>query len=173
MPLSHIGGLSASILSTLTSGGSVMCMEGFQPDTFVQALCSVQQPHTTWFSAVPTMHISLLQYAQQQLSSARSIQHRLRFVRSGAANMAPELAQALKEMWACPILPTYSMTEQMPISQPPSDYNLSHPGSVGIPMLALVIVDACLRPLPRMEGQQTVGEICISGPTVMTEYKDD
>lgn len=67
------------------------------------------------------------------------------------------------------------MTEQMPIAQPPNDYNLERPGTVGKPMPALVIVDAELRiqDLPNCGEPSIPGEICISGPTVMKEYKND
>ena len=56
MPLFHIGGISASILYTLASGGSVSCDgEGFAPDRMVDAL-HLSNPQPTWYSLVPTIH---------------------------------------------------------------------------------------------------------------------
>jgi acyl-CoA synthetase (AMP-forming)/AMP-acid ligase II len=48
MPLFHIGGLSASVLATIASGGSVLCMRGFKPQAFIEALWDAQSPRPTW-----------------------------------------------------------------------------------------------------------------------------
>jgi acyl-CoA synthetase (AMP-forming)/AMP-acid ligase II len=175
MPLFHIGGLSASILSTLASGGSTICMPGFQPEAFVRMLCRSLGPQPTWYSAVPTIHLALLEHVRQSPSATIPREaHSLRFIRSGAASLSMQSAKDMQELWGCPVLPTYSMTEQMPISQPPIGYDLSHPGSVGIPMVTVAIVDNLLRPLPvcppEKEPKDFFGEICISGWTVMNGY---
>jgi acyl-CoA synthetase (AMP-forming)/AMP-acid ligase II len=48
MPLFHIGGISASILCTLVSGGSVCCDgEPFDPGHMLDAL-AVSRPQPTW-----------------------------------------------------------------------------------------------------------------------------
>lgn len=176
MPLFHIGGLSASILATLASGGSTICMPGFQPDSFARMLCRSSGPQPTWYSAVPTIHLALLQHVKQ-LSCNDTLAHSLRFIRSGAASLSSQSARDMQEFWGCPVLPTYSMTEQMPISQPPVGYDLSHPGSVGIPMVTVAIVDRLLRPLPvcpvDRDPKDFVGEICISGPTVTKGYANN
>ena len=97
--------------------------------------------------------------------------HGLRMIRSGAAALLAPDGAALGKMYGTPIFPTYSMSEQMPISQPPygmTDQLNEKPGSVGVPVAATcAIVSAkTLQPLPF--GQE--GEISISGPTVLTNY---
>jgi len=39
------------------------------------------------------------------------------------------------------ILPTYAMTECMPLCSPPPSYRLERPGSVGLPIVPLRIID--------------------------------
>lgn len=69
MPLFHIGGLSANLLSSLAAGASVVLLPRFDVEQFFQALISNTGtslrkfgirindfPEPTWFSAVPTMH---------------------------------------------------------------------------------------------------------------------
>eukprot|EP00931_Biecheleriopsis_adriatica_P056802 TRINITY_DN33685_c0_g1_i1.p1 TRINITY_DN33685_c0_g1~~TRINITY_DN33685_c0_g1_i1.p1 ORF type:complete len:1438 (+),score=217.99 TRINITY_DN33685_c0_g1_i1:39-4352(+) len=173
MPLFHIGGLSASILATLATGGSVICMSGFRPEEFLEnVLHGASRP--TWYSAVPTIHMAVLPHLQRLREAGDPVAHKLRFIRSGAAALSADAAVSLREAWGCRILPTYSMSEQMPISQPPCDYDLSHRGSVGIPMPSVVVVDAELRPLALEAGDApNIGEICISGPTMMQGYEDN
>ena len=82
MPLFHIHGLMAAILSTLSVGASVFCMPGFDPLNFFRWLKSAKP---TWYSAVPTMHQAILSRAahNQELVNATG----LRFIRSASASL--------------------------------------------------------------------------------------
>ena len=75
MPLFHVHGIVASLLSTLASGGTVVAPAGFNALRFWPL---VEQERVTWFSAVPTMHQMLLRRADGRQEAARS----LRFARS-------------------------------------------------------------------------------------------
>lgn len=175
MPLFHIGGLSASILATLSVGASVKCLAKFSPADFVEALSATPQP--TWYSAVPTIHNAVVVYIRDNnlLVDNRFRNHSLRFIRSGAAALTVPDANALSSTYGgVPILSTYSMSEQMPISQPPSGMGLMQlhekPGSVGVPVAThLSIVDEHMTPQPN----DVEGQVAICGPTVMTEYLDN
>src|SRR5690606_14643780 len=62
MPLFHIHGLVGVLLSTLSSGGSVVCSPGFQADLFPSWVADFRP---TWYSAVPTMHQAVLAVANR------------------------------------------------------------------------------------------------------------
>jgi len=97
----------------------------------------------------------------------------LRFIRSGAAAMPADLALRMEETFKCPLILTYSMTEQMPITQPPTGFSIPQhkPNSVGQPVAASIcIVDEYFRPIPYDDTGVNNGEICISGPMVLEEY---
>jgi hypothetical protein len=49
--------------------------------------------------------------------------HSLRFIRSGADTMPRILAIDMEATFGCNVVCTYSMTERMPISVPPSNLN--------------------------------------------------
>jgi acyl-CoA synthetase (AMP-forming)/AMP-acid ligase II len=207
MPLYHIGGLSASILSTLVSGGTVCCETSqFNPERMIDALAT-SNPKPTWYSAVPTIHnatVDFIKTIEKSIPSSpkktwRSNRnankhagygisdgiwlpadkdgregHSLRFIRSGAAELSSADALALSQTYGgIPCIPTYSMSEQMPITQPPAGkYDMIHekPGSVGVAIAgSIAIVNGCLRPL--RHGK--VGELAISGSTVMTKYLEN
>lgn len=166
MPLFHIGGLSASILASLAVGSSCTCLDSFSAEKFYNALGAGPQP--TWYSAVPTIHMAVVNYIKD---NGIAPVHSLRFIRSGAAALTPTDGQALSKCYGgVPIHGTYSMSEQMPISQPNVglDQLNQKNGSVGIAIAAsMAIVDpTTLAPQP--PGLR--GVIAISGPTVMRNY---
>jgi acyl-CoA synthetase (AMP-forming)/AMP-acid ligase II len=189
MPLFHIGGISASIICTMASGGTVCCDgEPFDPSRMVDAL-AISNPQPTWYSSVPTIHNATVNFLKEHAGKDSKFArygidvktgvwergHSLRMIRSGAAALLAPDADALSKTYGgVPIYPTYSMSEQMPISQPPAgkvDTITDKPGSVGVPVAtSLAIVSRShLRPQPY--GQE--GEIAISGPTVMRNYLEN
>ncbi|WP_045883392.1 AMP-binding protein [Pseudomonas chlororaphis] len=177
MPLDHIGGLSASLLCSVAAGASITCEGLYDPQGMVQALMH-SNPRPTWYSAVPTIHNATLRYLQEHSATyldrqGRWPDHGLRVIRSGAAALKEPDRLVLEKVFGCEVVATYSMSEQMPISQPPRNAGAwqHRQGSVGVPVTAsLAVVDpVTLRPLPFGEA----GEIAISGPTVFTGYLHD
>eukprot|EP00913_Durusdinium_trenchii_P011385 g10696.t1 len=62
--LFHIHGLIVNILASAVAGSQVVCLPGvFQVQNFHGAL--VAQPEPNWYSAVPTMHLQILQFAEE------------------------------------------------------------------------------------------------------------
>lgn len=113
---------------------------------------AVDWPLPTWYSAVPTMHNAVVAYLSKFKDSPR-VYHRLRFVRSGAAALSPYDARQLSTIFGgVPVITTYSMSEQMPISQPPLAYGRRQlddkPGTVGVAVAtSLAIVGDSLEPI--------------------------
>ena len=85
-PLFHIHSLMAAILSTLSAGASVFYTPGFDALRFFPWLAVVKP---TWYSAVPTMHQTILSRAgrNQEIISATE----LRFIRSASASLPPQV----------------------------------------------------------------------------------
>lgn len=188
MPLFHIGGISASVLCTLSVGGKICCdAELFDPSRMVEAL-TLSNPQPTWYSSVPTIHNATVTFLKDQAASdpkytAYGIDskgvwasgHSLRMIRSGAAALlGPDGAALTAAYGGVPIYPTYSMSEQMPISQPPAgkiDTLTDKPGSVGVPVAASTAIVSRGNLVPQPYGVE--GEIAISGPTVLKEYLEN
>mmetsp|Transcript_99 Transcript_99/g.175 ORF Transcript_99/g.175 Transcript_99/m.175 type:complete len:1042 (+) Transcript_99:354-3479(+) len=188
MPLFHIGGISASILCTLASGGQVCCDgEPFEPSRMVDAL-ALSNPQPTWYSSVPTIHNATVAFMRDNANIDPKLRkygidekgiwskgHSLRQIRSGAAALLGPDGEALgKAYGGVPIYPTYSMSEQMPISQPPvgkGDIIVTHPGSVGCPVAASVSIVSRSHYCPQPFGEE--GEIAISGNMVMKSYLEN
>ncbi|MBD1851807.1 acyl--CoA ligase [Leptolyngbya sp. FACHB-711] len=106
MPLFHVHGIVASMLSTLASGGTVICPNGFNAMEFWSILTEFQP---TWYSAVPTMHQLLLSRAERNREAIAA--SRLRFIRSSSSSLPPIILERLEQTFNAPVLEAYSMTE--------------------------------------------------------------
>ena len=159
----------------------------FDPSRMVQAL-GLSNPKPTWYSSVPTIHNTTVSFLKNMAARDEKYNrmgvgtngiwargHSLRMIRSGAAALLGPDGEALAAAYGdVPVYSAYSMSEQMPISQPPAgkdDAFFSKPGSVGVPVAAstAIVSRGNLRPLP--PGVE--GEIAISGPTVLKNYLDN
>lgn len=166
MPLFHVHGLVASTLATLATGGTVVVPAKFSPLSFWRI---VRDTGATWYSAVPTIHQLLLARAEKGSRPAGA--ENLRFIRSCSAALPPPVMQGLEEAFGAPVLEAYGMTEaahQMASNPlPPSPRK---PGSVG-PGTNVGISIRDEHGTVLAAGER--GEVCISGPNVVTGYENN
>ncbi len=166
MPLFHIHGLVAAILSTLASGASVVCMPGFDASRFFEWLGAFRP---TWYTAVPTMHQAILESA----GSDRDIITRcpLRFIRSCSASLPPKVMAQLESVFKAPVVESYGMTEAAhQMTSNPLPPRQRKPGSIGVatgPEVA--IMDEAGNLLSANEP----GEIVIRGANVTRGYENN
>ncbi|MFN9096380.1 MAG: acyl--CoA ligase, partial [Alphaproteobacteria bacterium] len=163
MPLFHIHGLIAAVLSSLGAGGAVICTPGFDALRFFRLL---DEERPSWYTAVPTMHQTILTRADR---NAEIIERaKLRFIRSSSASLPGPVMEQLEAVFGCPLVESYGMTEashQMasnPLAGP------RKPGSVGRaagPEVAIMDDDGKILP------QGEVGEVVIRGPNVTAGYE--
>ncbi len=167
MPLFHIHGLMAALAASLACGASVICAPGFLPDQVLDWLTDLEP---SWYTAVPTIHQSIL--AQVQAHPDISRQVKLRFIRSCSSPLAPQIAQDLETAFSAPVLEAYGMTEAT--HQIASNPLPPHPhkfGTVGVATgtSRISILDEQGKVLP----SGMVGEICIRGANVMSGYENN
>lgn len=165
MPLFHVHGLVASVLSTFLSGGAVVIPAKFSPLSFWRI---VRDTRASWYSAVPTIHQLLLTRAGGERPAGSES---LRFIRSCSAALPPEMMQSMEQVFGAPVLEAYGMTEashQMCSNpQPPRPRKA---GSVGPGTgVKVSIMDAAGNHLA--QGQR--GEVVIQGPNVVREYENN
>ncbi|MCA3413949.1 MAG: AMP-binding protein [Roseomonas sp.] len=163
MPLFHIHGLIAAVLSSLGAGGAVICTPGFDALRFFRLL---DEERPSWYTAVPTMHQTILTRADR---NAEIIERaKLRFIRSSSASLPGPVMEQLEAVFGCPLVESYGMTEashQMasnPLAGP------RKPGSVGQaagPEVAIMDDDGTILP------QGEIGEVVIRGPNVTAGYE--
>ena len=166
MPLFHIHGLVAGLLSTLASGGSVVCPPDFSAPDFFEWMAEF---HPTWYTAVPTMHQAALAHARDHADVVAA--HRLRFIRSSSAALPASVMVELEALFKVPVIEAYGATEAAhQMASNPLPPRARKPRSVGVaagPEVA--IMDFTGSQLPQGEP----GEVVIRGANVMPGYEND
>ncbi|RKG91034.1 acyl--CoA ligase [Corallococcus terminator] len=163
MPLFHIHGLVAAVLSSLGAGGRVVCTPGFNALRFFSWF---EEARPTWYTAVPTMHQALLERARRNVESLKS--NRLRFIRSSSASLPPQVMEELERVFGVPVIESYGMTEAAhQMASNPLPPHPRHAGSVG---LAAGPEVAIMDDAGAMLTPGGLGEVVIRGPNVMTGY---
>jgi len=163
MPLFHIHGLVAAVSSSLAAGGSVWCAPGFDALKFFGWMESATP---TWYTAVPTMHQTILTRAARNEGTITRVP--LRFLRSSSASLPPQVMLELAATFNAPVIEGYGMTEAAhQMASNPLPPQVQKPGSVG------VAAGPAVRIADEVENRLTdgVGEIVISGPNVTPGYE--
>lgn len=166
MPLFHIHGLVGCMLSTLASGGTVVCPNGFNALEFWQ-LVDTFKP--TWYSAAPTMHQMILARATRNQEIVKA--NPFRFIRSSSAPLPLVVIEQIEATLNAPVLESYSMTEAAHMmTTNPLPPNLRKPGSVGYGFgVEVAIMDESGNLLP----QGSLGEVAIKGANAIAGYENN
>ena len=163
MPLFHIHGLIATVLSSISCGASVWCSSGFSALNFYQLLDEVKP---TWYSAVPTMHQAILARSKRNKTVIENSS--LRLIRSSSASLPGPVMRELSQTFRVPVIESYGMTEAThQMTSNPLTKGSQKPGSVGIPAGPdVAVADPAKNSL--VNG---VGEVVISGKNVTPGYE--
>nr|WP_298685138.1 acyl--CoA ligase [uncultured Dongia sp.] len=166
MPLFHIHGLIGALLSSFSAGASVHCPPGFNALKFFGQL---DEAAATWYTAVPTMHQTVLARADRNLDVIA--RRPLRFIRSSSASLPPQVMKQLEDVFNCPVIESYGMTEAThQMASNPLPPAARKPGSVGIaagPEVAIMGPGGDLLPAGG------IGEIVIRGANVTPGYANN
>ena len=166
MPLFHIHGLIAAVLSSIGAGATVFCAPNFNALSFFSWM---EEAKPTWYTAVPTMHQTILARAPRNKDVIKASQ--LRFIRSSSASLPPPVMAELEEVFSCPVLEAYGMTEAAhQMASNPLPTAPRKPGSVGLsagPEVRIMGNGGALL------NADEVGEIVIRGPNVFSGYENN
>ena len=166
MPLFHIHGLVAALLATLAAGAGVVCTPGFVAPRFFDWL---DECRPTWYTAVPTMHQSILARSEQQ---HQVIGRRpLRLIRSSSSALPPQVMAGLERAFEAPVIEAYGMTEAShQMASNPLPPGARKPGSVGLPAgPEIAVMGEAGDLLPNGER----GEVVIRGTNVTRGYENN
>jgi long-chain acyl-CoA synthetase len=167
LPLYHIYGLNVALNPMLALGATLVLMPRFNVPQLLGLLVS---EGVTTMPVVPPALNALNQAAEAGLFPK---DHKVEWVKSGAAPLAPELARRFTELTHIPVNQGYGMTEASPVTHvgyiaPPS---MNRAGSIGQPLVQtecrIIGANDC-----EVSGAEA-GELVMRGPQFMKGYWKD
>jgi len=163
IPYFHIYAFSVCMMTGLWVGALQIIHPKYDPDA---VLASIKQFRPTYFPAVPTVFVSLLNHP-------RVLEFGLEHVRqfnSGGAPCPVEVMEEFERRIGRPLSEGYGLSETSPVTHSTAQLARRKPGSIGLPFpdtdMKIVDVETGTRELPVGEA----GELCIAGPQVMKGY---
>ncbi|KAJ2955650.1 hypothetical protein NQZ79_g8377 [Umbelopsis isabellina] len=167
MPLFHVGGIVRNLFAPIFSGSAVMLCHGFDANVFWD-IAQAQAGVNIWYYAVPTMHHAILQEGNMRQVSIK-LRQCVKMICNAGGGLLPSLANDLKAFFpSSVVLPSYGMTECMPISTPPRDYALNREGTSGLEVGAEISIFIGEKPVAK---NGTVGNIMVRGPPCFDGYE--
>jgi long-chain acyl-CoA synthetase len=164
LPLFHSFGQTCGLNAAMLSGTCLTLLPRFDP---AQALELLDQHKVTICLGVPTMYAAMLDRVGEQMPW----QGRLKVCISGGSAMPLGVLRRCEEVFACPLLEGYGLSETSPVASFNQPGRPHKHGSIGTPLngVEMKVVDTEDRELPAGE----VGEIVIRGNNVMKGYHGD
>ena len=170
LPLFHVFGMTAVMNAGLALGAEIVLLPHFKP---VEVLRAIDRERPSVFVGVPTMYSALNAFrdlAAYDLSS-------LSFCISGGAPLPAQVqrtfeARTFEALTGCTLVEGYGLSEAAPVCTVNPFQGAGKAGSTGLPLPGTVIEIVSLDDPDRLLGPGERGEICVSGPQVMSGYAD-
>jgi acyl-CoA synthetase (AMP-forming)/AMP-acid ligase II len=163
-PVYYSHALTTTVIPPLLAGGSVAYPFNPTKVDLVEWLGALQP---TWYSAGPTLQLSVLEKARE-LPDPRGM-HRLRFISSAGAALQREVHAAMQDVLGVPVLEHYGSSETAQLAANQLPPRPCKPGTCGVPWPDTIMIvgeDGG----PAGVGEQ--GDILARGPSVMDGYLD-
>jgi long-chain acyl-CoA synthetase len=163
IPFFHIYGFTVGLMAGTWLGAMQILIPKYDVDALLNA---VRDHRPTYFPAVPTIFISLLNHPKSREYGIDKI----RAFNSGSAPLPLEVLEQFEQLTGGMLSEGYGLSEASPVTHNSPSLSIRKPGSVGIPLPGTdqKVVDL-------VDGTKEVpigteGELCIAGPQVMKGY---
>jgi len=169
LPFFHVNAPVVSLCASLMAGSTVVIARRFSRRRFWSW---IEQYGITWASIVPTILAILLETEKPAFLPGT-----LRFVRTASAPLPAADLLAFEARFGIPVIETYGLSEAASqIVANPVPPGRHKPGSAGLP--AGVALRVCY--VHSGDGERRlrdvapgeIGEICVSGPSIIQAYED-
>jgi long-chain acyl-CoA synthetase len=163
IPYFHIYAFSVCMMAGIWTGALQVIVPKFDPE---QVLTSIRDFRPTYFPAVPTVFVSLLNHPKV---GEFGLEH-VRTFNSGGAPCPVEVIEEFERRIGRPLHEGYGLSETSPVTHSTPHLAIRKRGTIGLPVpgtdIKVVDVETGTRELPL----GMIGELCISGPQVMKGY---
>ncbi|HEX8922213.1 MAG TPA: long-chain fatty acid--CoA ligase, partial [Pyrinomonadaceae bacterium] len=163
IPYFHIYGFTVGMMAGTWTGAQQVLIPKYDVEALLSA---IRDYKPTYFPAVPTIYISLLNHPKAKEYGIDKI----RTFNSGSAPLPLEVIEQFERVTGGTLNEGYGLSEASPVTHSTAMLARRKPGSIGLPLpdtdLKIVDLETGTREVPI--GQE--GELCISGPQVMKGY---
>src|SRR5712691_935312 len=166
LPFFHVNGPVVGLCASIMAGSTIVIARKFSRRHFWSWM---EEYQVTWASIVPSMVTILL-----LTDKPAFLPGGLRFMRTGAAALPATDLRAFEGKFGIPLIETYGLSEAASeVTANPVPPGRHKPGSAGLPVG--VSLRICRPQADGDDGMHDVlrgetGEICISGPSVISAY---
>jgi long-chain acyl-CoA synthetase len=163
LPFFHIYAFTVGMMTGIWIGALQIILPKYDVD---QVLTAIREYRPTYFPAVPTIFVSLLNHPKVK---EYGLEH-VRTFNSGGAPCPVEVIERFERTIGRTLNEGYGLSETSPVTHSMPQLAPRKPGTVGLPLsdtdIKVVDIETGTRDLPIGEA----GELCIAGPQVMTGY---
>lgn len=163
IPLFHIYGFTVGMIEGVWRGVQQILIPKYDVEA---VLTAIRDYRPTYFPAVPTIYISLLNHPKAKEYGIDKV----RAFNSGSAPLPVEVIDQFERMTGGTLNEGYGLSEASPVTHSTPTLGRRKPGSIGLPLpdtdIKIVDLETGLREVPIGEE----GELCIAGPQVMKGY---
>ncbi len=163
IPYFHIYAFTVCMMVGVRIGALQIIHPKYDPDA---VLTSIRNLRPTYFPAVPTVFVSLLNHPK----FGESCVERVRFFNSGGAPCPVDVMEDWERRTGRPLNEGYGLSETSPVTHSTPQLARRKVGTIGLPFpdtdVKIVDVETGTRELPIGEA----GELCVCGPQVMQGY---
>jgi long-chain acyl-CoA synthetase len=163
IPYFHIYGLTVGMMRGIWQGARQILIPKYDVEMVLAALRDYQP---TYFPAVPTIYVSLLNHPRLREFNL----DRICTYNSGSAPIAMDVLEQFERAINVPLNQGYGLSEASPVTHSTPHLAKRKPESIGLPMpdTDVKIVDLETGTRELAPGEE--GELCVSGPQVMKGY---
>lgn len=163
IPFFHIYGFTVGMLDGVWRGAAQVLIPKYDVEALLEA---IRDYRPTYFPAVPTIYISLLNHPQAKEYGIDKI----RAFNSGSAPLPVEVIEQFERLTGGTLNEGYGLSEASPVTHSTSMLSRRKPGSIGLPLsdTDIKIVDIETGKIEMPIGEE--GELCIHAPQVMKGY---
>jgi long-chain acyl-CoA synthetase len=163
IPFFHIYGFTVGMMEGVWRGAQQVLIPKYDVEALLTA---IRDYRPSFFPAVPTIYISLLNHPQAKEYGIDKV----RIFNSGSAPLPVEVIERFERITGGTLNEGYGLSEASPVTHSTPSLGRRKPGSIGLPLpdTEMKIVD--LETGTREVAVGDEGELCIAGPQMMKGY---
>jgi long-chain acyl-CoA synthetase len=164
LPFTHSFGMTAIMNLALSLGSEMVLLPRFEMRELLQA---IERRRATMIMGVPTLFHAINEYSKLSRYDLSS----LKVAISGGDALPIAVKERFEKLTGCPLAEGYGLSECSPVvaSCNPLE-GLAPPGSCGLPLPGTVVEIVSTEDGTSVLPPGGVGEICVTGPQVMSGY---